>query len=97
MSGKLVEKCQELFKKCEWETPPRIASETGTSPDTIRAAIRRGELEAHRFGSSKRPSYRVSRAAWEKYLALKSTFQKLDTTAKRERRCRPMVISKEYV
>jgi integrase len=34
----------------------------------IRAAIRRGELEAHQFGISKRPSYRVSREAWEKYL-----------------------------
>lgn len=88
---------EKLFHRSRWETPPRLASETGVSPDTVRAAIKRGELEAHRFGSSKRPSYRVSVEAWEKYLALKSTFKKLDETAKRERRCRPLVISKEYV
>lgn len=86
-----------LFYRRQWETPPRLAFFTGCSPDTIRGAIRRGELEAHRFGTSKRPSYRVNQDAWEKYLALKSTFKKLDETAKRERRCRTLVISKEYV
>jgi hypothetical protein len=89
---------KKLFHRSRWETPPRLASETGTSPDTIRNAIKCGELEAHRFGSAKRPSYRVSREAWERYLALKSTFKKLDETAKRTRRCRPLVIStREYV
>ena len=87
----------ELFSKRNWESPPRLALEAGTSPDTMRAAIRRGELEAHCFGSSERPSYRVSREAWEKYLALKSTFKKLDATAKHERRRRPMVTAKGYV
>ncbi len=88
---------KQLFARSQWETPPRLANETGTSPDTIRAAIHRGELEAHQFGSANRPSYRISRAAWEKYLALKSTFKKLDNRGKTHHRRRPLVSKKEYV
>lgn len=89
---------EKLFHRSRWETPPRLASETGTSPDTIRSAIKRGELEAHRFGGSSRPSYRVSVEAWERYLSEKSTLTKSNDPVQRDRRRkRTIVIRKEYV
>lgn len=89
---------EKLFHRRRWETPPRLASCTGTSPDTIRAAIKRGELEAHQFGTSKRPSYRVSLEAWQAYLKKKSTFQAQDAPSQRShRRGRTIVTGKEYV
>ena len=86
----------KLFTEREFETPPSIARATGSSPDTIRTAINRGELEAHNFGTKKRPSWRVSKSSWEAYLALKSNIAV--AKAKRKKRAkRPMVRVREYV
>ena len=85
-----------LFQDKDFETPPAIARATGSSPDTIRAAINSGQLEAHNLGTKKRPSWRVSKTAWEAYLALKSNI--VEAKAKRKKRSkRPMVRMKEYV
>lgn len=86
----------KLFKERDFETPPTIARAIGSSADTIRAAINCGELEAHNFGSKKRPSWRVSKTAWEAYLALKSNIAV--AKAKRIKRSkRPVVRVKKYV
>ena len=86
----------KLFSERDFETPPALAKGSGSSPDTIRAAINCGDLEAHNFGSKKRPSWKVSRSAWEAYLALKSNIAVAKSKRKKQPK-RPMVRVKEYV
>lgn len=45
-----------------------VAEELAISPEHTRRLIRRGELAAVNIAGSKRPTYRVSRAALDQYL-----------------------------
>lgn len=84
-----------LFENREFETPPRIAKAIGCGAEKIREAIVKGELKAHDFGNSNRPTYRIAKADWEDYLQLKACVSQ--ARAKERLRNRPMVMAKEYV
>ena len=86
-----------LFEKREFETPPVLGAASGSSPDTIRAAIKARELEAHNFGSRTRPSWKVSKEAWEAYLKLKSNFANAKGPRTRTNKKKSTVSVKEYV
>ena len=86
-----------LFKDRSFETPPALAKDVGSSSDTIRAAINRGELEAHNFGSKKRPSWRVSQDSWQAFLASKSNTSGANAGRKQRKKRKPKVSVKEYV
>lgn len=52
-------------------TPPEIAAETGSRPETVISWIRSGELPAVDFArrGATRPRFRVNRADYETFLA----------------------------
>jgi len=50
-------------------TPPQLAKIFGSSPETIIALIRSGDLPAVNFSTGQRPRYRVLRGDWEAFLA----------------------------
>jgi len=64
---------KKLFEHRDFETPPTIAEAIGSSPDTIRAAIHSGDLEAVNIGSMGRPTWRISEVAWQAYLEARSS------------------------
>lgn len=56
-------------KTAQMLTVKDVADELAISVEQARRFIRRGELAAVNLASDRRPSYRVSRAALDKYLS----------------------------
>lgn len=55
----------------EWFTVKHAAATTSLSVTTIRRAILRGELQASNIGSTKRPTWRISRTDLNEWMERK--------------------------